>query len=117
MINIVYVAPIIIFCMVITYLYSAKYVKELRKDDGTVKDIPVLFTGFFFGGPALILAYLIFSEIRIEDGVRHYRFLICSTLFTIIQILLVVLLSVFGVISYEAIGSGEEVKNLINLLI
>lgn len=101
MINFIYVITAIIFGLLITYLLATRYVIDLRKDSETSKDLPVILTSILLGGPSLILSYLIFSEIRIEDGVRHHRYLISSIVITILQILLIVLLSVFNVISYS----------------
>lgn len=97
MINVGIAVSVVVMGFLLTYLALIAYVKGIRNDKKTMKDIEVIIIGIFFGGPVLLLGYM-FPEVRIEDIDKHNRWLISGIVLTILQILLIVLLCVFKVI-------------------
>lgn len=92
---------IILLGFLTSYMAAIGYVKGIRENlKKHLRDIDVILISIVFGGPALLITYM-FSEVRIEDTTHHYRYLICGIVFTILQILIVVLLFVFNVIKFE----------------
>lgn len=97
MINVGIAVSVIVMGFLLTYLSLIAYIKSIRNEKKSMKDIEVIIIGIFFGGPALLLGY-IFPEIRIEDMDKHKRWLISGIILTILQVTLVTLLCVFKVI-------------------
>lgn len=109
---------LLVICLLGTYLLSIQYLRYLRKErKREIRDIDCILTSILFGAPVLLVMELAFYEIRYEDGTHKYRMLISSIILTIIQITAIVLLFYFGVIKLDSGEvSGEEVENLISLL-
>ena len=108
---------ILIFCLLATYLCSIQYIKFLRgQTSRAIKDRDLILVSILFGGPVLFVMWCAFPEIRDEDIIHKHRVLICSIIFSIIQITIIVLLFVFGVIKTDN-GEAEQVTNALRLLI
>ncbi len=109
---------LLVICLLGTYLLSIQYLRYLRKErKREIRDIDCILTSILFGAPVLLVMELAFYEIRYEDATHKYRMLISSIILTIIQITAIVLLFYFGVIKLDSGEvSGEEVENLISLL-
>lgn len=92
--------PIIIVLFVICYGSCISYVKKLRNgDDKGLKHYQVILLCVLFGGPALLITYM-FKEIREEDVLHHYLYLISGIVLSVLQILLVFLLCYFQVLTF-----------------
>lgn len=92
--------PIIIVLFVICYGSCISYVKKLRNgDDKGLKHYQVILLCILFGGPALLITYM-FKEIREEDILHHYLYLISGIALSVLQILLVFLLCYFQVLTF-----------------
>lgn len=92
--------PIAIVLFLFCYMTCISYVKSLRSSsEKGLKSYQVIILSLLFGGPALLLSYM-FKEVREEDCLHHYSYLICGIAFTIVQIVAVTLLCVFGVITF-----------------
>lgn len=92
--------PIIIVLFVICYGSCISYVKKLRNgDDKGLKHYQVILLCVLFGEPALLITYM-FKEIREEDILHYYLYLISGILLSVLQILLVFLLCYFQVLTF-----------------
>lgn len=90
---------IVIVLFVVCYGSCITYVKQLRnKNEKRLKDYQVILICVLFGGPALLITYM-FKEVRDEDYLNHFRYLISGIVLTILQILLVILLVYFKVLT------------------
>ncbi len=83
-----------------TYLAGIRYVDGLRGKKEPTSDWVLIGTGLFFGGIVILILYALSKEIRLEDMTRHRRLLIFGVAFTFLQILLAVLLTVFGYLDF-----------------
>ncbi|MFA5486233.1 MAG: hypothetical protein WC275_04065 [Bacilli bacterium] len=79
------------------YFVNVNYLKKLREGVTNYKDIEVIFTAIFFGGPVLLL-FLMFEEIRAHDKNNRHLRLISGVIITILQIIGIYLLFHFGLI-------------------
>lgn len=96
--NIGLLFTILVGGFLLTYMMAITYVKSIRLEKKTT-DLYVLAIGLFFGGPAMLLTY-IFPEVRDEDFLHKRRYLVLGIVYTVIEIVLVILLFVFNVITY-----------------
>ena len=89
---------LIIVGFICTYTVALAYAKYLRgQTSGKINDLAPILTAIFFGGPILLLTYMI-TEIRIEDLGHKRRYLIFGIIHTVWQAILVVLLVYFGLV-------------------
>jgi len=79
-----------------SFINCTVYVKALKNQTKT-SDIVSLVIGAIFGGPAMLFFY-IYSEVRDEDFTHHYRFLILSIIYTIVEIIVIILLFSFNLV-------------------
>lgn len=92
--------PIVVVLFLVCYGTCIAYVKGLKENkENRLKHYQVIILCILFGGPALLISYM-FKEIREEDYLYHYAYLICGIVFTVLQILLVALLIVFKVLTF-----------------
>lgn len=80
----------------LSFINIITYIKAL-KNKQKATDLVILILGILFGGPAMLFSYL-FVEIRDEDMIHKYRYLVLSITYTIIEIILIVLLFYFNLI-------------------
>lgn len=80
------------------FIDNVIYVKALKNGDNKATDLLSLILGILFGGPAMLFFYS-FSEVRDEDALHKYRFLILGIIYTIIEIVLIIILFSLGLIN------------------
>ena len=83
-----------------TYLAGLRYIDGVRGKKDPVSDWVLIGTGLFFGGIVILIIYALSRDVRLADQVEHRRLLIFGIVFTVIQVLLAVLLTVYGVIDF-----------------
>lgn len=82
------------------YILALKYLRFLRGETQTkYTDITLILTSIIWGTPIILFMYCIFPEIRIEDAGKNRRLLISEIIILIIQIVAVVLLGCFGLLT------------------
>ena len=82
------------------YILTLKYLRFLRGETQTkYTDITLILTSIIWGTPIILFMYCIFPEIRIEDASKNRRLLISEIIILIIQIVTVVLLGCFGLLT------------------
>lgn len=78
--------------------------KKRKAKDAKIKpttDISVLICGFLGGAFGLLISYFVFPLIRKEDEFNSHRFLIITIVTSIITLVTVILLCVFGVVKFQ----------------
>ncbi len=102
-----------------TYIVALKYLRYLRGElKNPINDIALILTSLIWGSPIVLIMYCLFSEFRIEDSVHNHRLLISEIVILIIQIVAVVLLAYFGLLTLPDRGGnsdGETTTQLIYL--
>lgn len=99
------------------YILDLKYLKYLRGETSVkYNDIAVILTSIIWGSPVVLFMYAIFSEIRIEDASHSYRLLIFEIIILIIQIVAVVLLAVFNLLTLPETNNSETLTSLLRVL-
>lgn len=100
------------------YILCLKYLKYLRGETSVkYNDIAVILTSIIWGSPVVLFMYAIFSEIRIEDASHNHRLLISEIIILIIQIVIVILLGVFGFLTLPKTNDSETNNTLLRLFI
>lgn len=92
---------IFILGIFMTYMVGLRYVDGVRGKKEPLSDWTLIGTGLFFGGIVILILYAMSGELRLQDSVNHRRLLIFGIVFTVIQILLAVLLTVFGYLDFD----------------
>lgn len=108
-----------VFCLLGTYLCSVQYIKFLRgQTSRKIKDTDLILVSILFGGPVLFAMWCAFPEIRDEDMVHKHRVLISSIVISLVQIVAVVLMFVFGAIKLAENPDQTDtaIKTLLDLL-
>lgn len=99
------------------YILDLKYLKYLRGETSVkYNDIAVILTSIIWGSPVVLFMYAIFSEIRIEDASHSHRLLISEIIILIIQIVAVVLLAVFNLLTLPETNNSETLTSLLRVL-
>ena len=91
-----------------TYLAGIRYIDGLRGKKDPSSDWVLIGTGLFFGGIVILILYALSSEIRLEDATKHRRLLVFGIVFTVLQVLLAVLLTVFGYLDFGSLTTGDS---------
>jgi len=92
---------VIVAGMLVSYLTDLNYLKNLRSQKEGIKPIELCLCNIFFGGPVLLL-FQIFDDFRLDDQVNKRIFLIAGIILTVIQLLLVILLFYFRLITFAS---------------
>lgn len=89
--------------VIATYITGIQYLKSLRNQiKNKVSSLALILTSLIFGGPIVLFLYCMFSEIRNQDKlVEKNRMLISEIVISIAQIILIVLLFVFKVVTID----------------
>lgn len=95
-----------------TYLAGLRYVDGLRGKKEPTSDWVLIGTGLFFGGIVILILYALSRDIRLEDQVHHRRLLIFGIVFTCLQILLAVLLTVFGYLDFGSAPTSDAISSV-----
>lgn len=66
-----------------------------------INEPEVYVIGAMFGSLGLLISYVAFKEIRMDDGLNRHRFLWISLGFLILHALIIALLSYYHVIVYQ----------------
>lgn len=88
---------------VTNYLLSLKYLKGLRGESKAISDITIIITSLIWGSLINLIMYIVFDEFKNEDKIHNHRFLISEIIITVVEISLVVILSLFKVITYPSL--------------
>lgn len=91
---------IIVLGFIGTYAIGVGYIKTLRGEQTKrkTKDTDVMLMSLILGAPMMLILYAMCSDIRLEDKVHNYRFLIVGIMNTVVEILVIFLLFYFDVI-------------------
>ena len=91
---------IIVLGFIGTYAIGVGYIKTLRGEQTKrkTKDTDVMLMSLILGAPMMLILYAMCSDIRLEDKVHNYRFLIVGIVRTVVEILGIFLLFYFDVI-------------------
>ena len=84
------------FAVELKHLYDEEYKPRYH-----INEAEIYVSGFFFGALGLLISYLAFPTIRKNDSLNSYRFLWISLGFLVLQIVVIVLLAVFSVLTFE----------------
>ena len=89
--------------VIATYITGIQYLKSLRNQiKNKVSSLALILTSLIFGGPIVLFLYCMFSEIRNQDKlVEKNRMLTSEIVISIAQIILIVLLFVFKVVTID----------------
>ena len=78
------------------------FVKGVRGDGKSLPWYELILSSVLLGGPGVLLVYLLSKEVRTEDKIRRHVVLITTIASILVEILIIVLLSCFGVIVYKS---------------
>lgn len=96
--NAYYLFLLVLIGFLCSYSVVIAYAKSLKgKSKKRINDLAVILTSSLFGGPALLIGYII-PEIRLEDIGHKYRFLIMGIVHTLWQAALIALLLALKVV-------------------
>lgn len=87
---------IVIIGFLVNYALLTYYTKSLRKGDEKTYWWVLLISGIVFGGPVLLISYII-DDVRKEDAdFHHHLYLIFGIVYTLIQLTIIILGFVFN---------------------
>lgn len=83
-----------------TYIVALKYLRFLRGElKNPITDIALILTSIIWGSPIVLFMYCVFPEFRIEDSTKKRRLLISEIVILILQIVAIILLAYFGLLT------------------
>lgn len=85
----------------VNYFLGLNYLKGLRGEKKESKDTTLILCSIVWGSLIYLIMYAIFSEIRNEDKINKYRFLISQIVILVCEVVLLILLIYFNVITFE----------------
>jgi len=91
---------LIVVGLLTNYFVMINYLKNLRSGGKNMNYYEIIGSSVFFGGPILLI-FMIFFDVRLEDNSHHHALLISGIILTIIQIVLVTLLICLGAVKFN----------------
>lgn len=106
----------ILLGIVVNYILSIHYLRGLRGERKGISDTVLISCSIVWGSIVYLIMYAVFSEIRIEDRSKKDRLLISQITILVIEVIALILLFYFGVITIPPLTTpeegGEETLNL-----
>ncbi len=92
---------------------SLAFVKGKRGEGKRMELSNLYFATFLLAGPGCLLVYLLSKEIREEDRMEKRKYLLLILTAFVLEILVLFLLSYFGIIDWNSNNAGETASALL----